>query len=186
MKTIVVSVIGLDSSGIVYTVANTLAVFGCDIQEASQSILKNQAAAIFVVSRPESLQNAEIHNHLIKAIQDKGMHLVVSISDFVDGASTTELSEPFVVTVQGSDGREIIASISKIFAEHHVNIESFKATCLAEHEQTALLFFEVALPKHVNFAALRKTLMDRAAQMGLMLSMQHRDIFEAVHRVSPV
>lgn len=186
MKVIVVSVIGLDCPGIVYTVSSNLAVLGCSIQEANQTILKNQFVAIFIVTCPASFTNDAIQSALAKATQGQHMQLVVSISDFVEGALAIDEVEPFVVTVQGNDRRDIVASIAKVFAEHRVNIENFKAQCLPDQEDIALLVFEVALPKHINFSVLRQTLMDKAAQLGLVLSMQHRDIFEAIHRVSPI
>ena len=114
------------------------------------------------------------------------MHLTITIRDFEDGCVfKSEESEPFVVTVDGRDQLEIISSISRIFAEHRVNIENLKAI-MPKGEATALLVFEIALPLSIDRTALRKTLQARARSMGLRLSMQHRDIFEAVHRVLSV
>ena len=186
MSKIVVSVIGLDCPGVVYTVSSTLSALECNIEEVSQTILKSQFAAIFVANRPEDMDNATIDKILSGAIADKNMHLSVTIRDFEDGcAFKNEETEPFVVTVDGEDRFEIISSISKIFAEHRVNIENLKAI-MPEGEGTALLVFEIALPKTIDLKALRMTLSDRTRELGLRLSMQHRDIFEAVHRVLPV
>lgn len=92
-------------------------------------------------------------------------------------------SEPFVVTVDGEDRFEIIAAFSKIFADQKVNIENLKAL-MPEEEKRALLVFEISLPMEIDRNALRRTLKDKAAPW-LQLSMQHRDIFEALHRVQP-
>ena len=45
--------------------------------------------------------------------------------------------------------------------------------------------FEVALPLSLDRSAFRRTLEDKARGMGLRVGMQHRDIFEALHRVEP-
>ncbi len=186
MKTLIVSVIGLDYSGIVYTISHNLALLGGTIQEASQTILKNQFAGIFVVSCPDTLAKEALHEALQKAMDEKKLQLFVSISDFVEGEVALEEAEPFVITAQGHDRHDLVASIAEIFADHYVNIENFKARCLDTEGATALLVFEVALPKHTNFPVLRKTLMEKAEELDLILNMQHRDIFEAIHRVSPI
>ena len=90
-----------------------------------------------------------------------------------------------VVTVDGEDRFEIIAAFSKIFADQKVNIENLKAL-MPEEEKRALLVFEISLPMEIDRNALRRTLKDKARTLGLQLSMQHRDIFEALHRVQPV
>ena len=183
---IVVSVIGLDCPGVVYAVSSTLSALECNIEEVSQTILKSQFAAIFVATRPDDLDNETILRILSGAVEDKNMHLTITIRDFEDGCVfKSEESEPFVVTVDGRDQLEIISSISRIFAEHRVNIENLKAI-MPKGEATALLVFEIALPLSIDRTALRKTLQARARSMGLRLSMQHRDIFEAVHRVLSV
>ena len=101
---IVVSVIGLDCPGVVYAVSSTLSALECNIEEVSQTILKNQFAAIFVANKQESLDNGTIHTQLSKAIESRGMHLSVTIRDFEEGdTSGSAESEPFVVTVDGED-----------------------------------------------------------------------------------
>ena len=155
MSKIVVSVIGLDCPGVVYAVSSTLSALECNIEEVSQTILKNQFAAIFVANKQESLDNGTIHTQLSKAIESRGMHLSVTIA------------------------------FSKIFADQKVNIENLKAL-MPEEEKRALLVFEISLPMEIDRNALRRTLKDKARTLGLQLSMQHRDIFEALHRVQPV
>ena len=59
MSKIVVSVIGLDCPGVVYAVSSTLSALECNIEEVSQTILKNQFAAIFVANKQESLDNGK-------------------------------------------------------------------------------------------------------------------------------
>ena len=78
MSKIVVSVIGLDCPGVVYAVSSTLSALECNIEEVSQTILKNQFAAIFVANKQESLDNGTIHTQLSKAIDSRGMHLSVT------------------------------------------------------------------------------------------------------------
>lgn len=186
MNKIVISVIGLDCPGVVYLIAKTLSGFACNIEEVSQTILKGQFAAIFVATKPEGLDDSLIEKKLTDGIADHKMQLSVAIRPFVEQPPVSVESEPFVVTVDGEDRYEIISAISGIFAEHKVNIENLKAIMPDPEQKKALLVFEIALPLSIDRSALRRTLEDRAHALGLQLSMQHRDIFEAVHRVLPV
>ena len=44
--------------------------------------------------------------------------------------------------------------------------------------------FEVSIPVSIDTRSLHKVLLERAKSMQLHLTMQHRAIFEAVHRVA--
>ena len=90
------------------------------------------------------------------------------------------------MTVDGEDRFEIIAAFSKIFADQKVNIENLKALMPEEEKRPTCWVFEISLPMEIDRNALRRTLKDKARTLGLQLSMQHRDIFEALHRVQPV
>jgi len=84
---------------------------------------------------------------------------------------------PFVITLF------IIAVISGIFAGQNVNIENLKAIRVSPGSDECVLVFEVALPLSINRSAFRQMLHAKARSMGLTLSMQHQEIFEAIHRV---
>lgn len=187
MDKVVISVIGLDCPGVVHLVSHTLSNLKCNIEEVSQTVLKGQFAAIFVVRNSEGVENTHIEKVLTEAIAAKKMHLSVAIQPFEEGiAGSQGSSEPFVVMVDGEDRLEMISTISGLFADHGVNIDNMKALMPCANQSKALLVFEIALPLSIDRSAFRRTLEDRADAMGLRLSMQHRDIFEAVHRVLPI
>lgn len=193
---IAVSILGVDCPGVVHLVSSTLSALRCNIEEISQTILKGQFAAIFIADRPDDLSEDSVHAALVKAIAARDM----SLSVIVRPLEEEELfdsgpSEPFVMTVDGEDKLEMVSSFTRILAEHKVNIENMKAVTPDAADPSpsgtatarrALLMFEIALPVSVNRSAFRRTLEDKARAMGLRVSMQHRDIFEALHRVEPV
>ena len=100
--------------------------------------------------------------------------------------------EELEFTVDGEDGLNVVASFTRIFAENKVNIENMKALMpdmpedQPDTRRRALQVFEISLPLSIDRTALRRTLEDKARDMGLRVSMQHRDIFEAVHRVKSI
>ena len=93
------------------------------------------------------------------------------------------VSQPFVVTVDGPDRPGLIAAMSRVFARHGVNIDSLKAVLGQDHSNHALFVFEVKVPESADLGRLRRELASEGQAQGLRVSVQHRDIFEAVHRI---
>lgn len=195
---IAVSILGPDRPGVVYLVSATLSGLRCNIEEISQTILQGQFAAIFIADMPDDVSQDKVHSTLVKAIAARDMSLSVIVRPLRedDGEEPFESgpSEPFVITVDGEDRLDMVSTFTRIFAEHKVNIENMKAVmpdapesevASAASARRALLMFEVALPLSLDRSAFRRTLEDKARGMGLRVSMQHRDIFEALHRVEP-
>ena len=188
MNTIVVSFLGRDCPGVVHTVSSLLTGLECNIEEVSQTILKQEFAAIFIVSKPEGLDLDTMHRVLTVGIADKDMDLTVTIRPFDGGCwkNPIEESEPFVLTVDGPDSPGLIAEMTQILGEHLVNIENLKAIRPEETPERALIVYEVTLPMSLDRAVLRSLLQNKARELGVQVSLQHSDIFEAVHRVLPV
>ena len=65
-----------------------------------------------------------------------------------------------------------------------VNIESLKAILGEGGNNHALFVFEVMVPDSVDMGRLRRELDCEGQKRDLRVSAQHRDIFEAVHRVN--
>ena len=181
---IVISVIGRDCPGVVYAISSALSKEKCNIEELSQTILKGQFASIFIISAPEGVTEEDIQRVVSLNLESRNMDLTVAARTFEpDTFCSTEETEPFVVTVNGSDQPEIIAMISSIFAEQKVNIENLKAIRVDESSNECVLVFEVALPLSINRNAFRQMLQAKARNVGLAISIQHENIFEAIHRV---
>lgn len=193
MSKIAVSILGIDCPGVVYLVSSTLSALQCNMEEISQTILKGQFAAIFIAEKPDALTEDKVHSELVKAIDARDMSLSVIVRSLDERAVYHgEPGEPFVITVDGEDGLNVVASFTRIFAENKVNIENMKALMpdmpedQPDTRRRALQVFEISLPLSIDRTALRRTLEDKARDMGLRVSMQHRDIFEAVHRVKSI
>ena len=185
MNNIVISVIGHDCPGVVYAISSALSKENCNIDELSQTLLKGQFASIFIVSAPSDVTADDIQRVVSLSLKERGMDLTVSSRTFDESSAfiSGEGTEPFVVTVNGSDQPEIIAMISGIFAEQKVNIENLKAIHMDNQADDCVLVFEIALPLSINRNAFRQMLQAKARSAGLSLSIQHQDIFEAIHRV---
>jgi glycine cleavage system transcriptional repressor len=65
-----------------------------------------------------------------------------------------------------------------------VNITNLKAVFRGKqgHEDYVMIF-EVDIPSSIDLHEFRETLYAKAKGLGLDISLQHRDIFEQLHRV---
>ncbi|UZP66434.1 ACT domain-containing protein [Desulfovibrio mangrovi] len=188
MNKVVVSFLGRDCPGIVHAVASLMNELDCNIDEVSQTILHSEFAAIVIADVPDSLTVETLHAKLEAGLAERKVDLNVT-TRLLDGSGWGDAitTEPFVVTVDGPDRPGLIAGITGVFARHNVNIENLKALMPGgDKDGHALIVYEVALPASVDPALLRAELREEADRLAVRVSMQHRDIFEAVHRVQPV
>lgn len=175
-----VAVFGLDRPGIVAAVSNLLTRHGINLEQVNQMTLHGQFALMCVVQKPRNLSNETIQRELEAEIERRRLDQRVMVIDFREPAPMPP-GEPYVVSVWGTDRNDIIANFSRIFAEQKINIESLRAFPI--EDGASLQVFEVTIPMDVDRRALHRVLIDRARAMGLRCNLQHRDIFEAIHRV---
>ena len=180
---VVVAVIGLDQPGVVACVSSVITRLGCNIREMTQTTLHDQFAGIYLVDKPESISNESLNAEIQKAIEHKKMKLAVVTRDrVVDETVLPKNSAPFVISVYGPDRNDIVMTFSHIFGEQKINIAATRAFPIAEG--SSMQVFEVDIPDDIDTRSLHRLLLERAKSMGLSLTMQHRDIFEAVHRIT--
>ena len=196
MEKYTASFLGRDCPGVVAAVSRLFGDMGCNIEAMSQTMLSGAFAAIFVVSMPEKMATAPaggegacgadcLRLRLEEGLERAGVDLSVLVRPAIAEQWGAGLScEPFVVTVDGPDRPGLIGGMSRVFGRHGVNIENLKAILGEGGEGRALFVFEVMVPDSVDLGRLRRELALEATNLNLRVSVQHRDIFEAVHRVS--
>ena len=185
MQTFTASFLGRDSTGVVAAVTRLLFEADCSVMAVSQTILSGDFAAIFMVQAPDSLAPDNLHAHLVTGLERANVDLSVIVRPAVTGSvAATVKCEPFVVTASGPDGHGLLAALSQVFGRHKVNIESLRALLDEEHDsEHALSIFEVMVPEGVDLGRLGRELRHEAQRLGWTVSIQHRDIFEAMHRI---
>lgn len=187
MKQVLVALAGPDSSGVVYTVTEELSKINCGVVDMSQTTLRNQFSSIMIVNNSDELSFEEIQKHVSDALDKRGLSMSVSVGPYVSGSGKITEGEPFVVTVDGSDSEGILLAFSRIFYESRSNIDSFRIIeegAQAEGEKPkVLLVYEITVPFDIDRRAMVRTLSSIAKNHGMSMSMQHRHIFEAIHRV---
>ncbi|MDO5530531.1 glycine cleavage system protein R [Sutterella sp.] len=177
---VLIGVFGLDRPGIVSTVSAVITRFNSNLEQVSQVTLHGQFALMCVVQKPADLSREVLEEALKEEIHRRKLNQAVMIADFVEPPAPMD-GEPYVISVYGPDRNDIITTFSKILAEQRINIESLRAFPIEDGQ--SLQVFETMIPMDVDRRALHRTLIDRAQHMGLRCNLQHRDIFEAIHRV---
>ncbi len=181
---VVVAVIGLDQPGVIACVSSVMTRLGCNIEEMTQSTLHQQFAGIYLVNKPAELSNEQLNGEIERAVKAKKMKLTIVTRDYEEPPASEVTTEPFVVSVYGPDRNDIVGTFAHMFGEQRINIDALRAFPIGEG--ASMQVFEVEIPSDLDTRSLHRVMLERAKSMGLNLTMQHRDIFEAVHRVNIV
>ena len=112
------------------------------------------------------------------------MKLSIITRDMENPEHEAPASQPFVISVYGKDRNDIVGTFAHIFGEQGINIEALRAFPLGDG--SSMQVFEVSIPDDIDTRSLHRVMIERAKAMNLNLTMQHRAIFEAVHRIEAI
>ena len=183
MKKMIVSVVGHDRPGIIAAVSEALFLNGCNIEDVSQTILQTEFAGVFLASSPNSLKTEELRAGLHERLDPMGLSVLLREMD-TSGVWDPPPSEPFVITIMGSDRPGLVAGVTGLLARFGVNISNLKAVFRGgDNPLENTMIYEVDIPVAVDQNAFRQALYERGRELGLEVSLQHREIFEAIHRL---
>jgi glycine cleavage system transcriptional repressor len=173
-----------DRPGIVAGVSRILFENACNIEGVSQTILQTEFSGVFLVSVPRRLKPEDLLSRLRTGMEPFGLHVLLKPVEPASRPLPTPQSEPFVITTTGPDRFGLVAGMTEVMARFGVNITHLKAAFRggADPHGNAMIY-EVTVPVTVDHHAFHKALEQRARELGLDLTLQHRDIFEAIHRI---
>jgi len=90
-------------------------------------------------------------------------------------------SSRFVITVIGLDRVGIVAGISRIMAEHSVNIADIRQTIMGDLF-TMFMLAEVK-SKDFDLSAFKDAMSAMGTELGVQVIVQHEDVFRFMHRI---
>ncbi len=181
-KKFAVSVMGHDRPGILAVVAETLFALGCNIEDVSQTILQGEFAAIMIVARPAGLTLETAEAALRRAVAP--MDLGVFVRPLAGAWQPAELGEPFVLTTRGVDRPGTIAAVTRAIADLGCNVTQFRAVLVpGTAAEEMVMIFEIDVPYGVHHRTVRAAVAAACQPLGMEVSLQHRDVFENIHRV---
>jgi glycine cleavage system transcriptional repressor len=186
MSKTVVFVLGPDRPGIIAAVSQVLFEQGCNLEDVNQTSLQSQFVGIFLASLGGA-ERAARAEELLRALRERldPLGLFVHLRPVEPAAERTATpSEPYVITTIGPDRPGLVAGITGLLAHYGANITNLKAVSRADREgQEYVTFYEVDIPTDTDRQAFRSALRARAQELGLDVNLQHREIFEQVHRI---
>jgi ACT domain-containing protein len=90
-------------------------------------------------------------------------------------------SSRFVITVIGLDRVGIVAGISRVMAEHGVNIVDIRQTIM-DDLFTMIMLAEVK-GENFDLSAFQDAMSDIGKELGVQVIVQHEDVFRFMHRI---
>ncbi len=182
---IVISIIGRDRPGIVANVSKVLYLNNCNIEELTQTAIKGQFAMILIATPLKREVISELRQNLQDLATDLDLNINLRILRRSELAPfyTTE-TEPFVLTVRGEDKPGLVYGITEVLAEHGINITNLDAQTVRIGEKREYIqFYEVDIPQHLDYRVIQEKLRRRGEEMGVMVDLQHKNIFQAINRI---
>lgn len=175
---------GHDSPGIIAAVTKTLFDQGCNLEDVSQTVLQTDFVGIFIASMKDTGSEDVVLAALRTRIEPLGLSVHLRLKTEDGAAPQQPLAESFVITTIGPDRPGLMAGITEVLARYGVNITNLKAVFKGDRSHTDyVMIYEVDIPSSLDQHGFRTDLYARAGELGLDLSLQHRDIFERLNRV---
>ena len=184
MNKAILAVLGQDQPGIVAAVARILFEKNCNIENVSQTILQTEFAGIFIVSMPEDLSLENLHSSLNSELGPMNLHAHIERIAEQAVVFASRESEPFVITTKGPDRKGLVAGISHVIAQYGGNITNLQAIFKGGDDPgDNIMIYEVDVPTDIDQQDLHHDLRQKAESLNLVISIQHRNIFEAINRI---
>ena len=184
MDKVIIAILGQDRPGIVAAVSKILFEQDCNIENVSQTTLQFVFAGIFIISMPADLSAESLHQNLAAALAPLGLEVHITLFESSTKPVSPPQSEAYIVTTKGPDRKGLVAGISEVIARFEGNITNLQAVFKGGDEPgDNIMIYEVDVPPQTDQQALYQELKKRAQDLALDIDIQHRNIFEAIHRV---
>ncbi len=184
MHKMIVSVLGEDRPGIIAAVTKVLFEKDFNIEDVSQTIVQNQFSGIFIATGPEKVSADDLCRVFEANTAGFDLHFHVREMGSTDITWTTCDCEPFIITTRGPDRKGLVANVTALLAAHNVNVTQLRAVFRGGDDPGRnVMIYEVDIPVDVDLHALRQTVDEKARELNLQISIQHKNIFEAINRI---
>ena len=184
MNKAILSVLGHDRPGIVAAVSGILFDLNCNIENVSQTILQTEFSGSFIVTLPPKISLEDLYKRVNETLVPMELHVHIEPLLQKNATVATGASEPFIITTKGPDRRGLVAGISAVMAGHSVNITNLQAVFKGGDEPgDNIMIYEVDIPIDIDQQSLYRDLREKAKSLALDISIQHRNVFEAINRI---
>ena len=182
MKDYIVTVMAQDRVGIVRDVSSALSGLDGNITNLNQTVLRGYFTLIISVEMPDGRMQSEIK----QAVEQNGSlgEFAVNVRPYIEAPVCESCkSERFTLSMQGKDQKGIISRTTSYLAEQGINVDDFYSYV---NENTLLMLAQVSLPASVNVEKVQSDLERVGAEFGLIVHLQHEDIFRATSEIRSI
>lgn len=160
-----VTVVGVDRPGIVAAVTRALYALGCNLEDATSTILRGHFSMMLVVRPPEDIDAPAVEASLMGAAEE--MRLVVTARAIHESPGDSP-APTHMVSVYGADRPGIVFQVTDLLAASGANITDLSSRLIGSGDEPVYaLLLEVAAPEGVD---LEKALNELRESLGVELS----------------
>ena len=174
----VISAVGKDKPGLVYSVTNVLAELGINIVDVDARSVRGHFSLFIVIDLSTSEYGFEKMYTSLKPLESN-FNLGLNIEPYEAGRRKID-KRLMVLTVMGQDRPGIVAGVSGILAKIDINIETVRMIARGDYIAMEL---KVDASEVEDISIARKTLYEFSAETGLDVSLRDHDAFEKPKRV---
>ena len=138
MGSVAITVVGNDRVGIVAGVTKRLYDLGCNLEDATSTILRGHFAMMLVVRPPEGIDADRLEKELAPVGEGLG---VIVVARLVDESNAEVASPTHIVSVYGADRPGIVYRVADVLATSGNNITDLtsRVTGAEDHPVYALI-----------------------------------------------
>ena len=169
----VISAVGRDRPGLVYSVTRILAGLRINIVDIEARSVRGHFTMFLVVDLATSESN---YGDLLVALEPirSNFNMGLRVEPYVEGRRKVD-KRMMIFTLMGRDRPGIVASVSGLFSENHINIETIKMIARGEYIATEVT---IDTSDVKDLQAMRRMLYRFADESGLDVSLRDYDVFE--------
>jgi glycine cleavage system transcriptional repressor len=171
MPSFALAAIGRDRPGIVAAVARVLYEHGCNVEDASMTLLRGNFSIMLILSAAEGASAEALEDALREACRGTGLTLsVLPVDDTPSDAAASH-----ILTVYGADRPGILFRVSEALATRGVNITDLNSRLVGGADPVYAVMLELSVPPDPGAEELERTLTGLAAEIGVDVSLRPLD-----------
>ncbi len=174
MSHLVIFAVGRDRPGIVAGVSKVLFQLGCNIEDSSMTILKNQFAMILIIEPGPGVDRDSLQEKLKEVGRELGLRITVNeVDDQELDTSKWDQAQRCIVTVFGADKIGIVYKVSNIIAERGINIADVKTKVIKREEGNIYaMILEIDVPPTTDMDEFKEALQGTAKELEVDINLR--------------
>ena len=174
----VISAVGQDRPGLVHSVTQILSDLHINIVDIEARSVRGHFTMFLVVDLATSKKN---YGDLLAALEPirSNFNMGIRVEPYVEGRRKAD-KRMMIFTLMGKDRPGIVASVSGMFSENGINIETIKMIARGEYIATEIIIDTSDVP---DIKSMRRMLYAFSEASGLDVSLRDYDIFQKQKQV---